>query len=276
MSGAVPKLRFPEFTGDWDAGHAGDAFAKGTARGSAELPIYSVTMDRGLVPRDSLDRHMGDDAEDGANLRAEAGDIVYNMMRMWQGAAGVADRACMVSPAYVILKPKKHTSSDFFNQRIGNTRMLYLLWAYSHGLTSDRLRLYFDDFAKIPLTTPTLAEQQKIASFLGAVDDKISGLRRKEVALVRFKAGLMQKLFSQKLRFTRDDGSAFPEWDVQELHEIGERCKSKNGDMAITRVLTNSATMGVIDQGDYFDKDIANADNIGGYYVIGSVAQIGC
>lgn len=227
MSGAVPKLRFPGFSGEWKPARAGDAFAKGTARGEPGLPIYSVTMDRGLVPRDSLDRHMGDDAADGVNLRAEAGDVVYNMMRMWQGAVGVADRACMVSPAYVVLKPRKQTSAAFFNHWFENKRMLYKLGAYSHGLTSDRLRLYYDDFAKIPLHLPTLPEQEKIAGFLGAVDGKISGLRQKEEGLKRFKAGLMQKLFSQELRFTRDDGSDFPEWQERSLGEIGTFRKGK-------------------------------------------------
>lgn len=222
MSRAVPPLRFPEFDGEWKAAHAGDAFSKGKAKGAAGLPIYSVTMDRGLVPRDSLDRHMADDAEDGINLRAEPGDIVYNTMRMWQGAAGVANATCMVSPAYVILRPKKGTVPEFFNQRFANDRMLYSLWAYSYGLTSDRLRLYFDDFARIPVRIPTSAEQQKIADFLGTVDAKLEALRRKKSGLEAFKSGLIQRLFSQALRFTRDDGTEFPDWEEMRVGNIAE------------------------------------------------------
>lgn len=268
MSGAVPELRFPGFAGEWKKSNAGAAFSKGTAKGNANLPIYSVTMDRGLVPRDSLDRHMVDDAADGSNLRAEPGDIVYNTMRMWQGAAGVAKEACMVSPAYVVLRPKSGTVSDFFNQRFTNRKMLHSLWAYSHGLTSDRLRLYFNDFAKIPVRIPHPSEQQKIADFLGTVDAKLDALRRKKSGLETFKVGLMQLLFTQALRFTRDDGADFPDWEERELAEIGVRPKTKNTDLDITRVLTNSAVQGIIDQGDYFDKNIANAENIGGYYIV--------
>lgn len=144
----VPKLRFPEFQGDWKPSHAGDAFRNSRAKGEAGLPIYSVTIDRGLVPRDTLDRQLAADAEDGVNLRAQKGDLVYNMMRMWQGAVGLAEQECMVSPAYVVLAPKKGTSSEFFNFWFKSARMLHLLWAYSHGLTNDRLRLYFDDLRK--------------------------------------------------------------------------------------------------------------------------------
>lgn len=227
MSGAVPELRFPGFAEEWKTSNAGAAFSKGTAKGNASLPIYSVTMDRGLVPRDSLDRHMADDAADGANLRAEPGDIVYNTMRMWQGAAGVAQEACMVSPAYVVLRPKSGTVSAFFNQRFANSKMLHSLWAYSHGLTSDRLRLYFDDFAQIPVRIPQPSEQQKIADFLGTVDAKLETLRRKKSGLETFKSGLMQRLFTQDLRFTHDDGTEFPDWDTMTFDEAVIRPSEK-------------------------------------------------
>lgn len=220
MIPAAPKLRFPEFKDPWKPGHAGDAFKNSRAKGAAGLPIYSVTMDRGLVRRDSMDRHMAADAADGQNLRAQRGDVVYNMMRMWQGAVGLAPEECMVSPAYVVMSPKKHTSPQFFEQWFKAKRMLYLLGAYSHGITSDRLRLYADDFARIPLHLPQLPEQQKIATFLAALDAKLAALAAKQAALERFKAGLMQKLFSQQLRFTRDDGQAFPDWQEKRLGDV--------------------------------------------------------
>lgn len=226
MIPAAPKLRFPEFKDPWKPGHAGDAFKNSRAKGAAGLPIYSVTMDRGLVRRDSIDRHMAADAADGQNLRAQRGDVVYNMMRMWQGAVGLAPEECMVSPAYVVLSPKKHTSPQFFDQWFKGKRMLYLLGAYSHGITSDRLRLYADDFARIPVHLPSLPEQQKIAAFLGVVDAKLAALATKQAALGRFKAGLMQKLFSQQIRFKRDDGGAFPDWEELPFEKISSRGRS--------------------------------------------------
>lgn len=268
MIPAAPKLRFPEFKDPWKPCHAGDAFKNSRAKGAAGLPIYSVTMDRGLVRRDSMDRLMAADAADNQNLRAQRGDVVYNMMRMWQGAVGLAHEECMVSPAYVVLSPRENTSPQFFDQWFKAKRMLHLLGAYSHGITSDRLRLYADDFARIPLHLPTLPEQQKIAAFLKMVDAKLVQLTAKHAALARFKAGLMQKLFSQQLRFTRDDGKAFPEWDVRDLGDIASRSAKKNKDLAHTRVLTNSAVHGVIDQRDFFDKDIANSENLDGYYIV--------
>jgi type I restriction enzyme S subunit len=78
----------------------------------------------------------------------------------------------------------------------------------------------------------------------------------------------MQKIFSQQIRFKGDDGNAFPDWEKKKLREIATRQVKKNLDESITRVLTNSAVQGVVDQQDYFDRDIANADNLGGYYII--------
>lgn len=58
----TPELRFPGFEGEWAKIHGRDAFAQGNDRGDPSLPIWSVTMNRGLAPRNTLDRHMEADA----------------------------------------------------------------------------------------------------------------------------------------------------------------------------------------------------------------------
>ena len=262
---SVPALRFPEFEGEWEDTKAGNGFANSRAKGEAGLPIYSVTMDRGLVRRDSLDRHMHGDAADETNLRAQSGDIVYNMMRMWQGAAGIAPEECMVSPAYVVLSPKEETSSEFFNYRIENARMLYQLWAYSHGLTSDRLRLYFADFARIPVSQPTLPEQKKIAAFLGVVDDKLSALKSKRDLLGEYKRGLMQKLFSQELRFAKPNGQPFPDWEEKRLGDVfTERSERDNENAELLSVTMSSGVVRAKDVGrvDGASKDKSNYKSV--------------
>lgn len=150
----APKLRFPEFTGNWTQAKAGTYFDSRRETGDAELPIYSVTLNRGLVRRDSLERQIGVDAGAGKNLIARSGDLVYNMMRMWQGAVGLANEDCVISPAYVVLTPTERTNSEFFLHMFDRSRALYLLGAYSYGLTKDRLRLYYKDFAQIKFAAP--------------------------------------------------------------------------------------------------------------------------
>jgi len=85
---------------------------------------------------------------------------------------------------------------------------------------SGREGLNFENIRGFRLSVPSLPEQQKIAAFLGAVDERLAGLRRTEAALVRFKAGMMQRLFSRKLRFTQVDGSSFPDWEEKRLGDV--------------------------------------------------------
>jgi type I restriction enzyme S subunit len=76
-------------------------------------------------------------------------------------------------------------------------------------------------FKKISFQVPILEEQEKIANFLSAVDKKLTQLRRKKELLETYKRGLMQKLFSQQIRFKQDDGKAFPDWEEKSLGSLG-------------------------------------------------------
>ena len=136
--------------------------------------------------------------------------------------------------------------------------------ARNHGL----LNIGIDDFFNISLTIPSKLEQTKIANFLTAVDEKITQLTQKYQLLTQHKKGVMQKIFSQELRFKDDDGQDFPEWNFVELEKVAVKVNKKNKDALLSNVLTNSATQGIVSQSDYFDRDIANQNNLGGYYIV--------
>ncbi len=193
----VPRLRFPEFqgAGDWEGKECGSLFANRIEKGVSGLPLYSVTIHDGMVRRDTFDRNYYDIEDAAGNKRASKGDIAYNMMRMWQGALGVALEDCMVSPAYIVLKPKQEVVPSFFANYLKTASSLQQLTAHSRGLTKDRLRLYFDDFASIRLRIPPVPEQEKIALFLTSLDKNIIAQLLRVETLKLHKHGLLQQLF---------------------------------------------------------------------------------
>lgn len=83
------------------------------------------------------------------------------------------------------------------------------------GLATTRL-------GKIKLTIPQLPEQQKIATFLTAIDSKLQQLNTKKTLLEQYKKGVMQQLFSQKLRFKDNDGSDYADWEEKRLGDVGK------------------------------------------------------
>jgi type I restriction enzyme S subunit len=165
-------------------------------------------MNRGLVPRDSLDRKNDTALEPEQHLLIERGDIAYNMMRMWQGASGLATDSGLVSPAYVVIRSRGKVDPLFASYWFKMPRVVKKFQDYSHGLTKDRLRLYYKDFASIALPLPPLKLQQQIAEFMHCCDRELDALDRKLELLKQQKKGLMQQLLTGKTRVKLPKGTA--------------------------------------------------------------------
>lgn len=203
--------------------HLGSLFRSSRKKGEKGLPLLSVTLNDGLIVRDLLDRRTETNLSPEEHLLVKAGDIAYNMMRVWQGALGLATTDGLVSPAYVVLRPTKEIDSLFAEYLFKTPRLIYLFWAYSYGLTKDRLRLYYNDFSRIPVRIPEIKTQKKIAQILSSWDKAITTTGQLLTNSQQQKKALMQQLLTGKKRLLDKNGLRFSgEWASKALAKMGK------------------------------------------------------
>lgn len=281
MSGAVPELRFPGFECSWEVRTLGEfmSFKNGVnadksqyGTGRKFINVLDI-IEAGPITHDRIIGSVDIPVAEFEKNEVKYGDILFQRSSETREEVGQSnvylDPERTASFGGFVIRGRLHelVNPRFLDNLLKTSSVRKDITSRSGG--STRFNIGQESLGSVEVCMPLdEAERSKIADFFDQVSSKISLLKNQVDELRQFKTGLMQRLFSQELRFTREDGSDFPDWDERELQEIGERSKVKNSGIKITRVLTNSATMGVIDQGDYFDKDIANAENIGGYYVI--------
>jgi type I restriction enzyme S subunit len=265
---AVPELRFPEFEGAWSTEKLGTRTSK---VGSGATPRGGSTayVDDGIpFIRSQNIRNNRLDLSDAAFIPAKthrkmsnsavcANDVLLNITGASIGRSAVVSADFgegNVNQHVCIIRLDDGSSPAFLQAYISSHRGQKGILQAQSG--SGREGLNFENIRNFKIAFPTLPEQQKIAAFLGSVDDKIDALRRKHDALKQFKAGLMQKLFSQELRFKRDDGSDYPEWEEKRLEGFSTRVRRKAESTGFA-VLTISAGNGFVDQEARFNKVIA-------------------
>jgi type I restriction enzyme S subunit len=189
-----PDRAFKEFS-------LGELFTPSRDPGRSGLPLMSVTLRDGLMPRDPNERRVETGLSAQQHLLARRGDIAYNMMRMWQGACGLATEDCLLSPAYVVVSPNDRIDSAFAYLLFKSPGTIQKFHAYSRGLTDDRLRLYYHDFAKIKVTVPASVDEQRQAALLFAEFLERSKTDEQILAKLRLqKLGLMHDLLTGSVR----------------------------------------------------------------------------
>jgi type I restriction enzyme S subunit len=152
----------------------GRLFAQRNQTGFARLPILEVSLKTGVRVRDfdSATRKQVLSDKDKYK-RACCGDVAYNMMRLWQGAVGVAPVDGLVSPAYVVARPLAETNARYFEYVFRTDSYKSEINKFSRGIVSDRNRLYWEDFKQMPSPVPPLEVQAAIVRFLDHADRRI-------------------------------------------------------------------------------------------------------
>ena len=220
----VPKLRFKEFSGEWEEKKLND--------------VGLITT--GSTPSTSISEYYG-----GERLFVSPVDIQGNRyinktkttlteLGFSKGRKVVKDSVCFVCIGSTIGKVAQLTEDSLTNQQINcitanNKNFNDFVYSLLE-LKASKIKLLAgeqalpqinkSDFSKLKFYLPSLQEQEKIASFLISIDTRIEQLTKKEQLLQQYKKSVMQKIFNQEIRFKDDDGSEFCDWEEKKLGDI--------------------------------------------------------
>lgn len=195
------RRKLKGFSKPWITAKLGTLFKERVEQGRIELPLLSITADRGIVPREDVAKRDSSSEDKSKYLRIVPGDIGYNTMRMWQGVSALSALEGIVRPAYTICTPTERIDGRFAAHFFKLRHTVHLFHRYSQGLVDDTLNLKFPSFAVIEVTIPSdLEEQRQMAAILDTADQQLTLLRTQRTALDQQKRGLMQRLLTGKLR----------------------------------------------------------------------------
>ena len=222
-----PKLRFKEFDDDWSPYVLKDfvSFRKGKGISKADISENGINEcirygELYTTYGQVIDHiHSKTNVSKSECILSKAGDVIIPASGETQ--IDIATASCVLHDD-IILSGDLNILSHEEN---GSWLAYYLSSAKKLEIAqlaqgNSVVHLYSSQLKDLKINKPSKEEQTKIASFLSNVDEKISQLTKKHELLSQYKQGMMQKLFSQQIRFKADDGSEFGEWEGKELHQI--------------------------------------------------------
>ena len=184
---------------DWRRYTFGDIYTERKEPGNEDLPLLMVSIHSGVsdgeVNEEELPKKVKRIEDKSQYKKAVSGDLVFNMMRAWQGAIGTVRTTGMVSPAYIVAEPNDKVYPLFMDYYTRTPQMINHINRQSYGVTDFRKRLYWDSFSPIGCILPPTEEQRKIAHIL-TTQDKVIDLKEKRLAeKLRQKKYLMHRFF---------------------------------------------------------------------------------
>ena len=225
----APILRFKEFTDDWE-GTTLENLAE-VERGKFSVrPRNDPRYFGGEMPFVQTGDVAGSDMylkgysqtlnADGIKVsRVFPADTILITIAANIGDTTITQYAVACPDSVVAIQDKKDLANTIFLKNLIDLQKENL---DSQATQNAQKNINLQVLKPLQLIAPSKAEQTKIATFLSAVDEKISQLSQKLHLLGQYKQGMMQKLFSQQIRFKADDGSEFGEWESKKLNEIGQ------------------------------------------------------
>ena len=219
-----PKLRFPEFNSNWT--HDNLENVAEIFDGTHQTPLYTKTGVQFVSVENIEDiykseKYISHEEYDKYKNKPQINDILMTRI-----TAGVIGETAMVTKdvplAYYVslalIRCEKLFPSDVekYIHSIQFRKELYKRIIH----TAFPKKINLGDIGKCLVGITNEQEQQKIAEFLSTVDTVIEKQKETVSAWEERKKGVMQKLFSQEVRFKADDGSEFPEWEEKNVEDV--------------------------------------------------------
>ena len=204
--------------------------------------MLSVTIGRGVILQSDLTEGPETDhpitLDKSQHKLVEPDDIVYNKMRAWQGAIGASEYRGLISPDYVVEKPRVGVDAKYVGYLFRTPIFAAEARRWSYGIASDRWRLRHKDFKSIHICLPPAEEQAAIVRYLDHADELINRYISAKERLIALLEEQRQAVVQQAvtrgldpitpLKHCDDWFAAAPQhWNIQRLKTL---CTMKSGD----------------------------------------------
>lgn len=243
MSKNVPKLRFSEFSNGWENKKLGDLvelLGSGKTRSRDDDGKYRLYGSTGIIGATNERDYVGDSILI-ARVGANAGAVNYA-----SGEYGVSDNT-------LVIKFLNEVHPRFSYYQLIKQNINKMVFGSGQPLiTGGQLKI-------LEVSFPQLSEQIKIASFLSTLDARIGNQSSKLDSLQELKKGIMQKIFSQEIRFKREDGGEYPEWEEMSIASLGT---FYNGLSGKSKKDFSDGNKKYITYMNVFKNSIANPDDV--------------
>ncbi|HKK81222.1 MAG TPA: restriction endonuclease subunit S [Prolixibacteraceae bacterium] len=298
----IPQLRFPEFEGEWEKKRLNEISKINPS--NQNLPEWFIYIDlesvkQGLLIKEEL--ILKKEAPSRAQRLLKKGDILFQMVRPYQKNNYFfnENKVAVASTGYAQIRTEQN--NEFLYQFLHTDEFVKKALLRCTGTSYPAINS--NDLSNISIKYPTLPEQQKIASFLTAVDEKLTALKKKKELLEQYKKGVMQGIFSQnqqslnhdlpdshdehdlksgkssqsqksrfrQLRFKDENGKEFPNWQKIKLGELTIKVGKKNKENIPYPVYSINNKEGFLPQSDQFEGMDSNnrGYDISMYKIIG-------
>lgn len=251
----APKLRFDGFDSDWTLDSIGAVISNKSKKYDPE----KSEIDFPCIELEHLSQQTGEilgtvSAKDQKSIKNvfDENSVLFGKLRPYLRKFAKPEFQGVCSSEIWVLTSKKMQPNFLFQyvQTDGFSELTQI------QAGSKMPRADWGSISNGEILFPIFEEQTKIASFLSAVDEKISQLSQKHQLLSQYKQGMMQKLFSQQIRFKADDGSEFEEWEITTLGLTGKFIGGGTPSKKVTEFWQGSIPW--ISSSDLVDESIFN------------------